>query len=251
MESTIEPPAQIKDAGVGGKSIVVTGGSTGIGRAIARLLAEQGANVLICGRDQTDLDTAIREMPDGRVTGVSVDLAEREGINTLFTKADDTFDQIDALVCNAALPAEGVAETDEDTIDYVVRTNLLAYMLCVRKTLDRMLKAGRGHIVFIGSMSADIRDQDESVYAATKSGISAFAESLRKEVNEKGIKVSLIQPGSVGSDMQPKREEHAANARKQKMLVAEDIASCVLFCLAQPPRCDVVLMDVRPHLQTI
>lgn len=108
-----------------------------------------------------------------------------------------------------------------------------------------------GHIVFIGSKSADVRAEGESTYAASKGGIQAFAEALRKEVNKAGIRISLIQPGSVGTDMQKDKESHAEQARDLKMLKAEDIASCVQYCLIQPLRCDIVSMDVRPHLQAI
>src|SRR5690606_39176840 len=111
---------------------------------------------------------------------------------------------------------------------------------------------GEGHIVNIGSMSADVREETGSVYVATKSGIQGFSESLRKQVNKDGIKVTLIEPGAVDTDMQ---EESTAKKKIKvkalEMLKADDIALSVLYCLSQPKRCDVVELKIRPHRQFI
>ena len=101
-------------------------------------------------------------------------------------------------------------------------------------------------------MSADVREKGSSVYVATKAAIQGFTEALRKEVNGFGIKVSLIEPGAVGTDMQPvsvpdQRKKEASG----EMLKAEDIARCIEFCLTQPDRCDIVVVQVRPHGQQI
>jgi NADP-dependent 3-hydroxy acid dehydrogenase YdfG len=114
-----------------------------------------------------------------------------------------------------------------------------------------MRARGEGHIVLVGSMSADVREVGSSIYVATKAGIQGFAESLRKEVNEQGIRVSLIEPGATGSDMQPDPQTHDQQARDEQLLRAEDVAAAVTFCLAQPSRSDVVRLDLRPHLQLI
>jgi NADP-dependent 3-hydroxy acid dehydrogenase YdfG len=109
-----------------------------------------------------------------------------------------------------------------------------------------------GHIVNIGSMSAETHEETGTVYVATKSAIRGFSAALRKEVNELGIKVSLIEPGAVTSDMQPApKEEQRKQIEKMEMLEAEDIAMSVLFCLSQPKRSDIVSLQVRPHLQVI
>jgi NADP-dependent 3-hydroxy acid dehydrogenase YdfG len=114
-----------------------------------------------------------------------------------------------------------------------------------------MKASGKGHILFIGSMSADERS-GSPVYVATKSGIQGFTEALRKEVNKEGIKVTLIEPGSVGTDMPDKTPEQQRKLEKEnKMLKAEDIALCVYYCLTQPERCDVISVKIRPHLQVI
>jgi NADP-dependent 3-hydroxy acid dehydrogenase YdfG len=238
---------------IAGRKVIVTGGSSGIGRAITLLLASEGAEVLTCARDNQTLNEASRDFEDaeGTVHTVVADLSEREGVERVFSEADDKLGEIDAVVCNAALPAGTVIDADYQDIQTVVQTNLLGYLACCREAVQRMKARKSGHIVLIGSMSADVREKGSSIYVATKSGIQGFSESLRKEVNELGIKVTLIEPGAVGSDMQSDKEHHAAKADALKMLKAEDIAACVQYCLTQPKRCDIVAVSIRPHLQSI
>src|SRR4051795_7478334 len=107
-------------------------------------------------------------------------------------------------------------------------------MACAHEALARMRKHGGGHIVNVGSMSADVREKGSSVYVATKSGIQGMSEALRKEVNPLGIKVSLIEPGAVGTDMQQSQyspQEQREQIEQQAMLRAEDIAACVLYVI--------------------
>lgn len=109
-----------------------------------------------------------------------------------------------------------------------------------------------GHIVNIGSMSAEVKEKTGVIYVSTKTAIRGFSTALRKEINPLGIKVSHIEPGAVTSNMQTApKEVQKEKIAKLEMLEAEDIAMSVLFCLAQPKRCDIVSMQVRPHLQLI
>jgi NADP-dependent 3-hydroxy acid dehydrogenase YdfG len=143
-------------------------------------------------------------------------------------------------------------QMDDAEWRYAVEANLVGQLACAREAATRMIEAGQGHIVFIGSMSAEVREKGSSVYVATKAGIEGFAAALRKELNEKGIRVSLIEPGSVSSDMaSPSAEQQRAMMKNGLMLRAEDIAVCVHFILTQPLRSDVILMQVRPHRQEI
>jgi NADP-dependent 3-hydroxy acid dehydrogenase YdfG len=156
------------------------------------------------------------------------------------------------LINNAALGAGSITEGGYTDLEYLVKTNLLGYMGCAQEAAKRMKTAGGGHIVNIGSMSADVREAGSSLYVATKSAIQGLSEAFRKEVNKDGIKVTLIEPGAVGTDMQPQSsDEQREKQKKMEMLTAEDIAMCIHYCLIQPPRCDVVVVQIRPHLQLI
>lgn len=115
-----------------------------------------------------------------------------------------------------------------------------------------MTERGGGHVVLVGSMSAGLREEDEGTYVATKAAIQAFAESLRKTVNEQGIKVTLIEPGKIATDMVDKSQEEKEEAIADlEMLHPEDVAGSILYTLFQPERCDVVSVQIRPHRQVI
>lgn len=239
-----------------GKNILITGGTTGIGRATALLLAAQGANVMIFGRHEKELNDALddfqRRELGSKVYGLVADVAIREDITKIFEAVDRQFNPLDILINNAALGYGGIMTGQYDDWQYILQTNLLGYMACVHQAVNRMKKRKNGHIVNIGSMSADVREKDSSVYVATKAAIQGFSEALRKEVNELGIKISLIEPGAVGTDMQPhSSEEQREKISNQEMMKAEDIAMSVLYVLSQPQRCDVVSLQIRPHLQII
>lgn len=242
---------------ISGLAIVITGGTTGIGRETALQLAKLGANVLICGTDQQHLNDVLysraKDKGSGALNGVVADVSNPEGIARLFEEADSVFgSRLDVLINNAAISYQSVLDGTYDDWEKVININLLGYIACTRMALDRMIKSEAGHIIHIGSMSADVHERGSSIYVATKSGIQGFAEALRKEVNEKGIKVTLIEPGAVDTDMQKKgtfEKKHAVE--EGKMLQAADIAAAVIYTLSQEKRCDIVEMRIRPHLQLI
>lgn len=239
---------------VAGKSVLITGGTTGIGRSTAILLAAQGARVMIFGRHEEELMDAMKDiqMVGGDVFGLTADTADLQDIQRVFKEVDREMDHLDVLINNAALGYKSVMEGEYADWQYILQTNLLGYMAIAHEAIERMKAHGGGHIVNIGSMSADQREKGSSVYVATKAGIQGFSEALRKEVNPLGIKVTLIEPGAVGTDMQPESpEEQRRLQEKMEMLKAEDIAACILYTLTQPKRCDVVSLQIRPHQQNI
>jgi NADP-dependent 3-hydroxy acid dehydrogenase YdfG len=234
-----------------GKRIVVTGGTTGIGRATMHLLVEAGAHVLTCGRDQAALDVALADAPpgEGAVHGVIADMATREGVAALFAEADARLGGVDVLVANAALGAQPLPEMADADWRYVVETNLVGYLACAHAAMERMGEGG-GHLLFVSSISPEIKAPGESVYAATKGGIDAFAETLRKEVADRYVRVSLIAPGSVGTDMQTcSGTEQAEAIANDEMLDAAEIAEAILFVLTRSPSCDVVSLRIEPRVQ--
>jgi NAD(P)-dependent dehydrogenase (short-subunit alcohol dehydrogenase family) len=232
-----------------GKKALVTGGTTGIGRATAIQLARWGADVLVFGRHEPELEDALTHLRlhKTKVIGVRADQADIRDVSRVFERVDAELGGLDFLINNAAESAESLDKLDDEQIDYHVRQNLTGYITCARQALQRM-RAG-AHIVNIGSISAQKQGAEGEVYTATKAGIRGFSESLRKTVSKRRIRVSLIEPGWVGTDMTERSPDEQRELQQQsEMLKAEDIAVTVAFCLAQPLRCDVSLIQVVPLL---
>ncbi|ONF95875.1 SDR family oxidoreductase [Sphingomonas jeddahensis] len=242
----------IEHTDLAGKRILLTGGTTGIGRATLERLAGEGARVLTFGRHQEPLEEALAKARNGggEVFGITADSSTREGIEKVFAAVDEQLGGVDMLVACAALGAEPIHEMADDDWRLVIETNLTGYLACAKASIERMERQGGGHLLFVGSISTEIKAEGESVYAATKAGVQAFAETLRKEIADNNIKVSVVQPGSVESDMQECSDEEKRDAvAEQQMLHAEEIAEAILFVLTRSPACDVVNLRIEPRIQ--
>lgn len=231
------------------RRIVVTGGTTGIGRAIAVLLASEGARLHICGRNPQHLQDAldrIGEVGDGQ--GTSIDLAEEGAVPRYFDDAVQALGGLDVAVINAAIAAEGLTDMSADDLRYAIATDFTAYLTSAHAAIDK----GATDLVLIGSMSAHVLGPGSTVYAGIKAGIAGFAEALRREVGPKGIRVSLVEPGKTGADMQLPDipvEEQRKMIHDQTMLRAEDIAVGVHYILTQPQRTVVQQLTIVPRDQ--
>lgn len=236
--------------GLAGRRALITGGTTGIGRAIAVLLASEGAKVFICGRDPTHLADALQRIRQvGEGDGIAIDLAERAAADRLLGAAAAYLGGLGIAVVNAAVPADALADVSEDDLDYQIATDFAAYLRITKAAVSRM-QAG-SDIILIGSMSAVSRMAGSSVYVAAKSGIEGFAQSLRKELGPRDIKVGLIEPGFTGADFQYPEyppDEQRALIQEGRMLRAEDIAVAAHFMLTQPRRTAVSQMRVETRL---
>jgi short-subunit dehydrogenase len=176
----------------GGRALV-TGATGGIGNAIAAALHDRGAHVLLSGRHQDALDAVAGRVGE-RAEVLVADLAERDGPTELAAAAG----RVDVLVANAALPASGrVEDFDHDEIDRALDVNLRAPMQLTRALLPGMLARGRGHVVFVSSLSGKAASPRSGIYSATKFGLRGFAAGLREDVAAKGIGVTVVFPGFV------------------------------------------------------
>ena len=238
-----------------GRRVLITGGTTGIGRATARLLASEGARVFVCGRDQQHLKDALTAIaPLGEADGIALDLADKDGPKRFFDAGEKALGGIDAAVVNAAVAAEGLTEQSEADLRYAIATDFTGYLLSARDAAARLHpdpEAGGGDIVMIGSMSTYALGPHSTVYAGIKYGIQGFAVALRRELGPKGIRVSLIEPSRTGADMQepdvpPKQQRAMIDAHE--MLRAEDIAVGVHYVLTQPWRTVIQRLDITPRL---
>lgn len=255
-------PQNYTPENIAGKAALVSGGTTGIGLATARLLVSRGARVLIFGRHDPELQDALRELGTlGEAHGLVADVSQPEDVSRVFQEADAKLGGVDILVANAGIGAESLSESEVADIRYVLDTNLLGSMLCSKEAARRMTSKGSGHIVAIGSMSAKVRNENAEIYVASKSGMRGFYDSLSKTLNPKGIKVTLIEPGLVQARIQlqhlPKEEQIVKEAQMQEkidaqtMIEAQDLAEAVHYVLTQPKGCVVPFLQVRPVKQII
>ena len=234
-----------------GRKAIVTGGTTGIGRAIAVLLASEGAKVFVCGRTPAHLDDAlerIREVGEG--DGINVDLSNKQDVERFFAAAESYLGGLDIAVINAAVPSQDLAGAGKAEMRYEIEVDLVAYLTTTKAAVERM-QAG-SDVVLIGSTSAVSREAGSSIYIAAKAGIQGFAQALRKELAERDIKVGLIEPGFTGADLQypdfpPEKQRELID--QHKMLRAEDIAVAAHFMLTQPRRAAVSLVRVETRLE--
>lgn len=242
----------VASTSLAGKRVVVSGGTTGIGRELVALLGREGARMVTFGRHRPELDDALAyARADGAdVSGLVADASRADDVAQVFALADTQLGGLDILVCCAGIGAQPIHEMAEDDWRYVIETNLVGYMACARAAVERMTRQGAGHLVFVSSVSTVIKARGESVYSASKAGVEAFAETLRKEVAERNIKVSIIQPGSVDTDMQEcDDDEKRAAVARQEMLHAEEVADAVRYVLTRSSATDILNLRIEPRLQ--
>ncbi|BBD98209.1 NAD(P)-dependent oxidoreductase [Sphingobium amiense] len=234
-----------------GRRALITGGTTGIGRAIAVLLASEGVDVFICGRTPEHLADALARIGEvGTGDGISLDLADPDGVDRVFKAAQGYFGAPDIVIANAAVPAGALAESEASHLRYRIAVDFTAYLLTAHKAVGVM--EGGSDLVFIGSMSAVSRNPGGSIYVAAKAGIEAFAQVLRKEVAGRDIKVGLVEPGFTGADFhypELPADEQAALIAENRMLRGQDIAVAVRTMLTQPRRAALSLIRVEPLLE--
>ena len=239
------------------KTALVTGATSGIGKAIALELARKGWQISFCGRRQKNIDAVKKSISEigGEVLGVEADLTKPEDLRRFFAESRERFGGIDALINNAGIGyASSFLEGDPDQWKQMIDLNIFALCLCTQEALRWMRENDSGHIIHVSSMSAH-RVPGTGVYSATKHAVRALGESLRLELRglDSKIRVSMVSPGFVETDFfetyTGSKEKAKATYSAQKCLEAADIARTVAFCLESPPHMQIHDILVRPTEQ--
>ena len=229
-----------------GKAAVVTGGSRGIGLAIARAFLQQGASVAITGTDQARLESAASDLKRGSagtaVLPVRADVREHAQVEALFAKVESDLGGVDILVNNAGVGVfRPVAETTIDDWHRVIDTNLSGVFYCCRAALPIMKRRGGGWIVNISSLASRNAFVNGAAYCASKSALNAFSEALMQEVRYDGIRVAYVLPGSVNTGF-----GGLSNTKSEWALMPEDVAEVVSDLVAHPSRSLPSRVEIRP-----
>jgi len=223
------------------KVFLITGASTGIGAATARLAVEAGHRVVLAARSADRLDALANELGgDERAIAVATDVTDWPQQQALAARALEQFGGLDVVFANAGFGAQRsfVGDSPEHWRDMVL-TNVLGVAYTIRATLEA-IRERRGHMILTSS-AAGRRAIVGSLYSATKHAVTAMGESLRQELNGTGARVTLIEPGMVDTPF--------FDDPGEGRLEADDVARLVMFAIAQPPRVDINEILVRPTAQ--
>lgn len=223
---------------------VVTGGGSGIGRAIALDLAAAGAQTIVVGRRQDPLDATVKDIQaaKGRAIAISADLTEHEQIEQLAEQVLTQFSAVDILVNNAGLNSKvrSARYLSEKEWRTVMDVNMLAPAMVTRALLPSMIEQQRGDVVMISSMAA-IRPSvmAGAVYSATKSAARSYMEVLAQEVRQHGVRCISVFPGEVDTAILDDRALPPSAQARTHVMQPEDVSSMVLMTLALPRRATV------------
>jgi short-subunit dehydrogenase len=179
---------------VAGKTVLLTGATGGLGRAIASALAARGATLVLSSRKEVELAELAASLPGGEHRAIVSDLADEGEALRLLERAGD----VEILVANAALPAAGrLDDFTQEEIGRALRVNLESPVRMARELVPRLVERGSGHLVFMSSISGKAATARASLYAATKFGLRGFAFCLRDDLRGSGVGVSVISPGAI------------------------------------------------------
>lgn len=177
-----------------GRTVLLTGATGGLGRAIAEALAERGAVLLLSARGADALEAQAKALPGDGHRILPADLAEPGAAEELAATAG----AVDVLVANAGLPGAGwLTDFTSEQVTRALRVNLESPMLMARALYPAMVERGAGHLVFIASLAGKSASPRTSIYNATKFGLRGFALGLRSDLSPKGVGVSLVSPGFI------------------------------------------------------
>lgn len=233
-------------AGVAGKSVLITGGGSGVGQAAARMFAEAGAKVTIAGRDAAKLKKTAEGFPG--ITVHACDVTDAAAVAKLFKSVG----HVDILVNNAGtnLKARKMRELTVENWNTLVRTNLDGAFYCIREVLPQMLERKDGIIINVNSISGKrAYPLAGAGYAAGKFGLHALAGCLAGEEVESGIRVSSIYPGEIDTPILEVRPTPVTAEQRAKILKSEDVAAAILWVAGLPAHVNVPELIIKPTAQ--
>ncbi len=245
------------DIDLSGRVIAITGASSGIGEATALACAAAGASVALAARRADRIEALAKRIEDdgGRALAIPTDVGEEDQARAFVERAHAELGRLDGLINNAGVmllgPIDG-APTEEWR--RMIHANLFGVLYCTHAALPLMRAQGSGDIVNVSSVAGRVARAGSGVYNLTKWGVNAFSEALRQECVGAGIRVTIVEPGAVATELPshnrpPVLEQMMKRFAGVEPLQADDIANAILFALGQPPHVSVNELLVRPSRQ--
>ena len=242
-----------------GRTVVVTGASAGIGRAVALAFGSAGCRLVLAARRReklAELERALRERHGAESLTMELDVRDRGAVESTLGALPSAWSQVDLLINNAGLGRglDKLQEGNPDDWDEMIDTNVKGLLYVTRALLPGMVARKRGHVINIGSVAGREVYPGGNVYCASKFAVKALTRALKVDLLGTPIRVSTIDPGMVETDFSVVRfrgdEERAAKVYQGlKALSAEDIADIALWIAARPPHVDITELVVMPTAQ--
>jgi NADP-dependent 3-hydroxy acid dehydrogenase YdfG len=234
-----------------GKVAVITGASSGIGAATARLLAEQGVQLVLAARRKKRMDDLVEELGNTAIA-IACDVADRDDVMALFDTVRERFGGLDLLFNNAGMGVNGpFADSKPEDWKTQIDANLYGVLNCTHAAIPLLRGRAGAMISSVSSVGGRYGIAGWSVYNAAKFAVVGFHDALRKELGPDGIRVSVIEPGAVWTEWGHNVPEEAMRERRETVdaLHAEDVAQALVYAFAQHPRVLVEEILVRPVKQ--
>jgi NADP-dependent 3-hydroxy acid dehydrogenase YdfG len=242
-----------------GKVVVITGASSGLGEAAARVLSAQGATVVLGARRVDRLQSLADELSGsgGKTLAVATDVTHRNQVRKLVDTAAQRFGRVDVMINNAGImPRAPLERLTIDDWDRTIDVNIKGVLYGIAAALPHMKKQKSGHMIFVSSVAGHKVGPDFAVYAATKHAVRALAEGFRQEVKPYNIRTTIISPGAVATELPDSVTEQdiAEKIRtyyEDIAIPAESFAQAVVFAMSQPDDVDVNEILFRPVRQML
>ncbi|CAC5930327.1 Short-chain alcohol dehydrogenase [Staphylococcus aureus] len=224
------------------KIAVVTGAGSGIGEAIATLLHEEGAKVVLAGRNKDKLQNVANQLAQDSVKVVPTDVTKKEEVDELIKMAQQTFGGLDIVINSAGqMLSSKITDYQVDEWDSMIDVNIKGTLYTAKAALPTMLEQSSGHLINIASISGFEVTKSSTIYSATKAAVHTITQGLEKELAKTGVKVTSISPGMVDTAITA-----TYNPTDRKKLEPQDIAEAVLYALTQPKHVNLNEITVRP-----
>lgn len=246
-----------KSENISGKVIVITGGSSGLGEATAKMLSSMGATIVLAARRKDRIDALAEELGSngGKALAVETDVTDVEQVKALVEAAVKEFGKIDVMINNAGLmPQSPLEQLRIDDWNRMIDVNLRGVLYGIAAALPYMKEQKSGHFINVSSVAGHVVHPGSTVYSATKTAVRVISEGLRQEVKPYNIRTTIISPGAVATELTHSITDEATAKNindfyAKTAIPADSFARAVIYAISQPEEVDINEILFRPTAQ--